>query len=115
MADFSGKWKNQHGSSLNIHVEGDVVTGQFDSGVGDDGEEEVSIAGQRLGDLITFHAAYHQYRTLVAWIGQLSKEDDGREVLVTKWLHESDVKDEEEQDRLWAATRVGQDLFHRLS
>ena len=50
---FTGTWKNQHDSTLELKVVNGVVKGRFESGVGDNDEilwEEVS--GRILDDII---------------------------------------------------------------
>ena len=60
--DFTGTWKNQHGSTLELHDTGGTVSGRFESGVGDDGRALwVDVSGRVLGDVITFNAVYTSY------------------------------------------------------
>lgn len=111
--DFTGSWKNQNHSSLELHVTDGLVSGRFESGVGDDGDilwEEVR--GRALGDLITFHVVYERYGTVVAWVGQHT-EENGVEKLKCHWLHATNVENEQEKEWMWYSNRLGSDEFRR--
>ena len=65
--DFTGTWKNQNNSTLELQITSEIVSGRFESGMGDGGEilwEEVS--GRVLDDVITFNVVYSKYGTVVA-------------------------------------------------
>jgi hypothetical protein len=115
MVDFTGSWRNQHGSMLELRqLGGGAVDGRFESGVGDDGQTKwVEVSGRAQGDLITFHAAYPEYSTLVTWIGQHT-EENGVGLLNTHWLHVSDIPDAQEQQWMWFSNRIGFDVFRRV-
>lgn len=113
--DFTGSWTNQHGSRLELRMLGDGrVDGRFESQVGDDGQTFwVTVRGDALGDLITFHAIFDTYRTIVSWVGQhVGPTDDGE--LSCHWLHATDVKDRQEPAWLWYSNRIGHDVFRRV-
>ena len=114
MVDFTGTWNNQHGSQLELRVIGDgMLDGRFESGVGDDGQTLwVEINGRVLDDLITFHAAYEGYQTLVSWVGQHT-EEHGVGKIVTHWLHVTNIEDSREKDWMWHSNRIGSDVFER--
>lgn len=114
MVDFTGTWKNQHGSTLELReLAGGNIDGRFESGVGDDGQMlYVDISGQSLGDIITFHAVYSDYRTIITWAGQHS-EEAGIGKIKTHWLHVSDIPDAQERDWMWFTNRIGSDEFQR--
>ena len=85
--DFTGTWKNQHGSTLELDDTGGTVSGRFESGVGDDGQALwVDVSGRTLGDVITFNAVYTDYGIVVAWVGQHTVED-GAGMIKTHWIH----------------------------
>jgi hypothetical protein len=113
-ATFTGEWKNQYGSILKLTESGGTLTGEFESGVGDNGQTLwVEVAGRVLDDVVTFHAAYPDLGTLVSWTGQMTS-DAGGDVIRTQWLHATNVCDPNEPEWLWAATRIGADKFHRV-
>ncbi len=113
MTDFTGTWINQVGSVLELRVADGIVTGRFESGVGDEGKTLwVDVSGRALGDLITFNTVYERYRTVVAWIGQHAN-DDGTEMIKTLWIHATDVPDDHLQEWMWLSKRIGADVFRR--
>lgn len=115
MVNFTGTWKNQHGSKLELReLTGGVVDGRFESGVGDDNAVLwVDIAGHTLEDVITFHAVYEKYKTIVSWVGQHT-EENGVGKIKTHWLHVSDIPDNQEHDWMWYTNRIGSDVFTRV-
>ena len=111
--DFTGTWKNQVGSTLELKTVGETVSGRFESGVGDDGSTLwVQVSGRVLGDVITFNTVYEKFRTVVAWVGQHTIEG-GVGKIKSLWIHATDVKDSEEQSWMWFSNRLGADVFTR--
>lgn len=111
--DFTGAWKNQNGSTLELHVVDGIVRGRFESGVGDDGQTLwVDVSGKVLDDVITFNAVYPMYGTVVAWVGQHTV-DQGIESVKTQWLHATNVPDDQEKEWMWYSNRIGSDVFTR--
>ena len=114
MTDFTGTWKNQNSSVLELTQSGDSISGRFDSGVGDDGNTIwVEVSGRTLGDVVTFNAIYSSYKTVISWVGQLTIES-GTEIIKTQWLHVSDIPDDQEQDWMWFTNRIGADVFSKI-
>lgn len=112
-ANFSGSWKNQNESTLELNVNGNDVSGRFESGVGDDGQTLwVDVEGRILDDLITFNAVYSDFGTVVTWAGQLIATD-GREEIRSHWLHMTNIPDEMEKKWMWYTNRIGADVFTR--
>jgi hypothetical protein len=112
--DFTGTWTNQHGSTLELHVEDGVLSGEFESGVGSDGQKvRVPVSGQVLDDVITFNAAYPDYGIVVAWVGQHTVEEGVGRIL-THWIHATNFPDPEEKEWMWFSNRIGSDVFLRL-
>lgn len=112
MVDFSGTWKNQNESKLELRqLPDNRIEGRFESGVGDDGREQwVEVSGYAVGDILTFHAAYPAYKTIVSWVGQHTS-DNGVARIKTQWLHVSDIPDDQEQEWMWFTNRIGADDF----
>ena len=109
--DFSGTWKNQNGSDLELSVDANGnVSGRFESGVGDGGKEYVDIVGKVLGDLITFSTAYPQYQTVISWVGQETLIE-GKRTISTHWIHATNVKNSDEPEWMWYSNRIGADSF----
>lgn len=111
--DLSGSWTNQNKSRLELQVTDGVVSGRFESGVGDDGETLwEDISGRAHGDLITFNVVYEKYGTIVTWLGQHTDEN-GVGKLKCHWLHATNVPDEQEKKWMWYSNRIGFDEFRR--
>ena len=112
--DFTGTWKNQRDSTLELRVVGGIVSGRFESGVGDDGQPLwVEVSGRVLEDVITFNAVYPRHQTVVAWVGQHTVES-GVEKIKTHWIHTTNIPDDQEQEWMWFANRIGSDVFTRV-
>lgn len=111
--NFEGTWKNQHQSILELSVVDGLVRGRFQSSVGENGQPLwAEINGRILGDVITFHAVYPLYRTIVTWIGQHLVEN-GIGSIHTHWLHATDIKERVEHEWMWYSNRIGSDIFTR--
>ena len=110
MVGFTGKWVSSRNSVLELKQDGAKVSGTFDSGVADEGLMKVPVIGWANGDRIAFTCSYEKYGTVIAWAGQMAGEEDYPRI-EAKFLHESDVKEENEAEFLWAATRIGGDIF----
>lgn len=109
----TGTWKNQRGSILELKESHGVISGRFESGVGDDGTTLwVNVSGQAFGDLLSFSAVYTKYKTIVAWVGQIT-EDGGKDQIQAQWLHTSDIPDDQEKEWMWFVNRIGADVFVR--
>jgi len=50
------------------------------------------------------------YGTGIAWAGQMAERGSYPRI-EAKFLHKSDVKEENEAEFSWAATRIGSDIF----
>jgi len=111
--DFGGIWVNQFGSTLELCVTGNAVTGRFESAVGDENQTVwVGLCGRVLNDLITFNVAYERYHTVISWTGRLSS-DGGKPIINALWLHVSDTSDDQQRAGPWSSTRIGADVFRR--
>ena len=111
--DFTGTWKNQLNSTLELHVIGGIVSGRFESGVGDDGQIIwVDVSGRVLDDVITFNAVYTRFGTVVSWVGQHT-EENGVGKIKTLWIHATNIPDNQEQAWMWFTNRIGADIFTR--
>lgn len=112
---FTGRWKNQLGSLLELHVTDGEVSGRLDMGAGNDGQPVwVEVRGRVGTDLITFNAIFPNHGTVVAWVGQHTSEDQVRQIK-TVWVHATNVPDSQEQAWMWFSNRIGADVFKRIS
>ena len=112
--DFSGLWKNQRGSSIEVDVDaGGRVSGTFRTAVGVPYPQEAfPLCGFVQGDLIAFSVSFGQHESVTAWAGQHTIID-GRERIETLWHLARNVPDEDESRSLWAAILAGADVFER--
>jgi hypothetical protein len=112
--DFTGTWKNQLDSTLELKVTGGIITGRFELGVGDDGSTLwIQISGRVLDDLITFNAVYERYGTVISWVGQHT-EQSGVGKIKTHWIHATNVTDNQAQEWMWFSNIIGSDIFTRV-
>src|SRR5205085_54806 len=117
--DFSGKWYNQLGSSMNLKIANGVVSGTYSTAVGaPDPKDEFEIRGIVADDLISFIVGWRNqtvdYRSMTAWVGQLTKDDDAvTDRLETLWHLAKNIPDADEPAMLWGTVRTGADRFRR--
>jgi hypothetical protein len=112
--DFSGHWKNQRGSSIELAVDGDGrVSGTFRTAVGTPyPSESFPLCGVVAGDLIAFSVSFGVHESVTAWAGQHTVAG-GRERIETLWHLARNVPDADEERGLWAAILAGADVFER--
>lgn len=117
--DFSGKWKNQLGSEMELLTVGDLVAGKYRSKVGSTGGiQEFDLIGTASSDIISIivnWSAVASHNSITSWVGQLTKNPAGDDVLKTMWLLATDVVDDQLEDKLlWGSVRAGADEFRRV-
>jgi hypothetical protein len=112
--DFTGSWKNQHGSVLELQMDGEQIRGRFESGVGewDSDPHWIEVSGKAQEDLITFCASFRTHGSLVSWVGRHTLRD-GADQIQAEWLHITNVPHDREGPWLWSANRIGFDTFER--
>jgi hypothetical protein len=112
--DFSGHWRNQRGSSIEIEVDDrGRVDGTFRTAVGTPSpQESFPLCGVAQGDLIAFSVCFGVHESVTAWAGQLTIVG-GRERIETLWHLARNIPDEDEDRNLWAAILAGADSFER--
>jgi len=112
--DFSGNWKNQLGSTMTLIVNGQKLSGTYQSTVsGGGGTIRGDLVGFVDGDLIAFTVNWTSPASLTSWTGQLVNEN-GRDVIKTLWLLVQNIPDANEPTGLWQSTFTGSDLFERV-
>lgn len=112
--DFTGTWKNQLGSLLELLMDGDEIRGRFESAVGERDKQPhwVAVSGKAQDDLITFCASLPAHGSLVSWVGQHTIRG-GSSQIQTQWLHVTNVPEDREHAWMWSANRIGFDIFER--
>ena len=113
--NFSGKWKNNLKSDMDIAVDASgKVTGKYRTGVGNPTPaEEFDLVGFATGDLLSFTVNFGQYGSLTSWVGQHTKDAQGAEQIKTMWLLSKNITDPDEDAGLWGSVLTGADLFFR--
>ena len=116
--NFSGEWKNQRGSIVELHQDASTgsLTGSYTTFVGGpDGNHPFTkpLVGQARGDQATFYVDWSPY-SMVTWVGQLLTEYGGEEKLDTVWLHTANIRSADEPEDGWSGIRNGADSFERI-
>lgn len=111
--DFSGRWRNQMASFMDLAVNGSTVTGTYNSASSaGGGSVQGAITGVTVGDLIAFTVLWTASGSITSWTGQLIDEASGPK-LRTLWHLVSNIPDANEPDKLWMSTWAGADEFVR--
>ena len=112
--DFSGHWRNQRGSSIELAVDDrGRLSGTFRTAVGVPAPDEgFPLCGFAQGDLIAFSVGFGVHESVTAWAGQHTVVN-GRERIETLWHLARNIPDEDEDRALWAAVLAGADSFER--
>lgn len=114
IVNFSGKWKNQLKSVMELTTDKKGnVKGTYSTGVGTPTSiEKFNLTGFVSGDLIVFSVNFGKYGSMASWAGQLTLRGK-KEVISTLWHLAINIKDEEEDKKLWEAIWTGADFFER--
>jgi hypothetical protein len=110
--DFSGHWKNELGSFMDLTIAGADVTGSYVSAVSDAGgpTRPFPLRGTVSGDLISFTV---NWETLIAtWIGH-GVVDAGQDRILTLWHIVMTVQQETDPLNQWKTLEAGADEFGR--
>lgn len=112
--NFVGRWRNQHGSELNIEqVQNGKIRGTFKTGVGaHEPDEEYELTGFVSGPLITFSVNFGKFNSLTSWTGQHARPN-GEDKIETMWHLARILPEKSEKDCLWAGIWTGADTFER--
>ena len=110
---LSGDWFNELGSKMSLKVDGQDITGEYQTAVGD-AEGIYDLSGRTnetnsvLGFSVAWQNAYGDSESATAWSGQYHSDED---VIVTTWL----LTDQTNESDDWKSTLVGKDVFQRLA
>jgi Avidin family len=111
--DFSGLWKNQIGSSMDLKVNGPNVAGEYTSASSSSGGEiKGTLKGYISGDLISFLVLWNKSGSMTAWVGQMV-DDQTKPKIKTLWHLVTNIPDSDEPTKLWLSVFTGADEFHR--
>jgi hypothetical protein len=116
---IAGAWYNELGSMVEFIQNADVLTGTYQTAVGDASgnydlsgriDSAPSAGGQAVGWVVSWtNVAHGSSHSVTSWSGQLQTSSDGAEEIVTFWLLTSEQLPQSD----WSATNVGQDVFTR--
>jgi hypothetical protein len=110
--DFSGLWKNQMGSTMNLSVSGTDIDGLYTSASSAGGPPIAgTLKGFVAGDLISFLVLWPG-GSQTAWVGQMTGSE-AQPVIRTLWHLVTNVPDPDEPKELWTSTYAGADEFTR--
>jgi Avidin family len=111
--DFSGQWKNELGSTMDLKISGPTVTGTYTTAVSSNNTAITKpLVGTVADDLISF--AVNWGTSITAWTGHGVLEKQGQnEVLkiLTLWQMVVAVPDETDPQQQWKTLYSGSDIF----
>lgn len=114
---LDGTWYNALGSSMELMVKGDRVSGTYTTAVGEAQgrypivgaiDAEPQKGSQALGLVVVWANDQGSSHSVTTWSGQL-EVIDGQEILRTTWL----LTRETAPNQDWQSTLVGTDTFSR--
>ena len=112
--NFIGKWENELGSTMEItrNMNG-LLEGTYTTAVGQPPNMETfKLTGFASGDLISFVVDFGKYGSITSWTGQHSLKE-GSEIIFTMWHMAINLKDEEEDKKIWGSVWTGYNNFKR--
>lgn len=110
--NFSGMWRNQMGSMMDVTVSGDDVFGTYTSASSAAGGPIAGpLKGFVAGDLISFLVLWPG-GSQTAWVGQMVGSDEDPAIR-TLWHLVTNVAEANEPSELWTSTYAGADEFTR--
>ncbi|AME28648.1 avidin/streptavidin family protein [Burkholderia sp. PAMC 26561] len=108
--DFSGSWKNDLGSTMQLTQQGDELTGTYDSNVSSGGvTTKGDLRGYVDGDLISFVVHWRDFQAITSWVGQC-EPNTGNTKINTLWQMTKQVAAGDE----WASINAGADEFVKI-
>ena len=116
--NLNGTWYNELGSSMTLTVNGNSITGTYQTAVGDaSGAYDLvgrtdtdNDASQAIGFVVVWQNQYGSSDSVTTWSGQY-QIINGMGTIVTTWL----LTQETDPDDDWASTLVNKDIFTRTA
>jgi hypothetical protein len=110
--DFSGGWKNEYQSTMDLVVNGGAVTGTYTSTVSGTGAKITGpVAGWVSGNLISF-AVNWPNAAITAWVGHMVVEGSDN-AIETLWQMTLPTANPSDPNELWESIFAGADRFTR--
>jgi hypothetical protein len=114
--NIHGIWYNELGSTMSLIVNGNSLTGKYQTAVGDAkgtydlvGQIDVgSNADEALGWVVLWSNEFGSKNSITTWSGQ-RQQINGVDTIMTTWL----LTTETAMDGEWRSTLVGKDVFTR--
>jgi len=108
VVNFTGTWKNELGSEMEITQSGFELAGEYRSAVSSSGSQaKGQLKGYANGDLISVVVHWNDFQAITAWVGQLDK---AQTTLNTLWQMTKQVDPGDE----WASINAGADYFSKV-
>ena len=84
---FSGTWRNDQGSGMELHQEGDIITGVYITKIGNDlvVEKRHPLIGRSVGPLIGLIVTWPAASSITSWTGRLVIDAAGQRSIHTVW------------------------------
>lgn len=111
--DFSGTWRNELGSTMELDVMNGLVNGTYASPPGGAGSPVTGkIKGFAKADILAVVVRWNiPSAALTTWVAQVERKGGDR--LRTIWHLLQETPDQEEPRELWTSILGGTDLFRR--
>lgn len=108
--DLAGIWHNEHGSELELVVDGTNLRGRFRSGTGlVKGRFEAEVVGFLSGNLVAFTANFGMQGSLTSWVGHVVIQD-GAPRIHANWNMCVELP-RDAMTELWRGVWTGADTF----
>jgi Avidin family len=107
--DFSGTWRNELGSTMELSQNADRLDGVYHSRVSSTGgTTDGDLRGYCDGDLIAVTVHWNDFQAITCWVGQVA---DDQATIRTLWQMTKQVDPGDE----WASINAGFDTFNRIA
>jgi hypothetical protein len=109
--DFSGRWRNELGSTMQLKVRRSQVSGWYKTATSSGGGPlpRHPLSGYVDGNLIAFAVNWKEKAAITAWVGQLTD----KHTLFTLWQMTMQVSDPSKE--VWESILAGSDTFNRAT
>ena len=116
--NLNGTWYNELGSSMTLVVNGNSITGTYQTAVGDASEtydlvgrtDTDNDARQAVGFVVVWQNQYGSSDSVTTWSGQY-QNINGIDTIVTTWLLTQETNPNDD----WASTIVNKDIFTKTA
>ena len=109
--NLNGFWQNKHDSEMNLKIDGENITGTFQTKIGvPNFEEKFEVIGRLKDNLIAFIVDFSKYGSLGCWTGQIEIDDIG--VVIHSMYHLSQT-DGKSEDKVPKAILTGVGTFRK--